>query len=156
MQDNELSLDDIFSRLKKDGKGQSKAIRVPFKFLDSYTREDESIFFGRDDETEELFRKLYSGKLLLVYGKSGTGKSSIINCGLISKIPQEDIYSINIRCGRNAYSNFISEIKKYSGIGQDDPVEILEDIFYKYSKPCCRKDRELLFQIRLGWQNIPP
>jgi len=72
---------------------------------------------------------------LLIYGKSGTGKSSIINCGLISKIPKEDIYSINIRCGKNPYHNFISEIKKYSGISLDDPLEILEDIFYKYSKP---------------------
>jgi WD40 repeat protein len=135
MQDHELSLDDIFSRLKKDGSGLKKEVRVPFKFLDSYRREDESIFFGRDNETEEIFRKLYSGKLLLVYGKSGTGKSSIINCGLISKIPQEDIFTINIRCGKNAYNNFISEIKKYSGISHDNPSEILEDIFYTYSKP---------------------
>ncbi len=135
MPENELSLDDIFSRLKKEGKGLKKEVRVPFKFLDSYKREDESIFFGRDNETEEIFRKLYSGKLLLVYGKSGTGKSSIINCGLISKIPQEDIFTINIRCGKNAYSNFIAEIKKYSRIRNDNPFEILEDIFYEYSKP---------------------
>jgi WD40 repeat protein len=135
MPDHELSLDDIFSRLKKEGNGPKKEIRVPFKFLDSYTREDEGIFFGRDNETEEIFRKLYSGKLLLVYGKSGTGKSSIINCGLISKIPKEDIFTINIRCGKNAYNNFISEIKKYSEIRHDNPFEILEDIFYSYSKP---------------------
>lgn len=135
MQDHELSLDDIFSRLKKDGSGLKKEIRVPFKFLDSYNRDDESIFFGRDNETEEIFRKLYSGKLLLVYGKSGTGKSSIINCGLISKIPQEDIFTINIRCGNNAYNNFISEIKKYSAISHENPPDILEDIFYTYSKP---------------------
>lgn len=135
MPDHELSLDDIFSRIKKEGKDLRKEIRVPFKFLDSYTREDESIFFGRDNESEEIFRKLYSGKLLLVYGKSGTGKSSIINCGLISKIPQEDIYTINVRCGKNAYQNFISEIKKYSAIKQDSPLEILEDIFYEHSKP---------------------
>jgi WD40 repeat protein len=135
MPDHELSLDDIFSRLKKEGQGPKKETRVPFKFLDSYTREDESIFFGRDNETEEIFRKLYSGKLLLVYGKSGTGKSSIINCGLISRIPKEDIFTINIRCGKNAYNNFISEIKKYSGIARNNPFEILEDIFYTYSKP---------------------
>jgi WD40 repeat protein len=135
MPDHELSLDDIFSRLKKEGRDLRKEIRVPFKFLDSYTREDESIFFGREYETEEIFRKLYSGKLLLVYGKSGTGKSSIINCGLISKIPQEDIFTVNIRCGKNAYQNYLAEIKKYSGIKSDYPLEILEDIFYEHSKP---------------------
>jgi WD40 repeat protein len=131
----ELSLDDIFSRLRKGEAGKGKKRRAPFKFLDSYTRDDRNIFFGRDTETEEIFRKLYSGKLLLVYGKSGTGKSSIINCGLISRIPQEDIYPVNIRCGNKAYYNFISEISKHSEQKQNDPIEILEDIFYTRSKP---------------------
>ncbi|KPK83400.1 MAG: hypothetical protein AMS27_13015 [Bacteroides sp. SM23_62_1] len=103
--------------------------------LDSYTIEDKNIFFGRDNETEEIFRKLYSGKLVLVYGKSGTGKSSIVNCGLISKIPQEDIFTLNIRCGKRAYDNFVSGIKKYSKAKLDNTVEILEDIFYEHSKP---------------------
>jgi energy-coupling factor transporter ATP-binding protein EcfA2 len=131
----ELSLDDIFSRLRKGDSEKRKKDRAPFKFLDSYTRDDSNIFFGRDNETEDIFRKLYSGKLLLVYGKSGTGKSSIINCGLISRIPLEDIYAINIRCGNKAYDNFISEISKHSEQKQNDPLGILEDIFYTRSKP---------------------
>ncbi|OQX76505.1 MAG: hypothetical protein B6D61_08685, partial [Bacteroidetes bacterium 4484_249] len=65
--------------------------RNPFKFLDSYTKEDKDIFFGRETELEEIYRKFYKSKILLVYGKSGTGKSSIINCGLVSKIPSEDV-----------------------------------------------------------------
>lgn len=132
---HDLSLDDIFSRLRKEDKAKRKVIGIPFKFLDSYTIDDKNIFFGRDNETEDIFRKLYSGKLLLVYGKSGTGKSSIINCGLISKIPQEDIFTINIRCGRKAYENFVSGIKKHSKSKLDNPFEILEDIFYEQSKP---------------------
>jgi energy-coupling factor transporter ATP-binding protein EcfA2 len=133
--DHELSLDDIFSRKKREGESGRKIMTVPFKFLDSYTKEDKNIFFGRDSETEDIFRKFYSGKLLLVYGKSGTGKSSIINCGLISRIPQEDIYPVNIRCGNRAYENFVTEIKKYSKANLVDPLEILEDIFYEQSKP---------------------
>jgi len=132
---HDLSLDDIFSRLKKDKKGSRKKVGVPFKFLDSYTLGDKNIFFGRENETDEIYRKLYSGKLILVYGKSGTGKSSIVNCGLISKIPEEDIFPINIRCGKSPYNNFISGIRKYSKTDRDRPVEILEDIFYEYSKP---------------------
>ena len=131
----DLSLDDIFSRLQKQDAEQGKEVGIPFKFLDSYTLDDKHIFFGRDKETEDIFRKLYSGKLILVYGKSGTGKSSIIHCGLISRIPQEDIFSISIRCGKEAYKNFISEIKKHSKAKPDHAVEILEDIFYEQSKP---------------------
>lgn len=133
--DQELSLDDIFSRNRKGSDLKNKEIKLPFKFLDSYKREDNNIFFGRDSETEEIFRKFYSGKLLLVYGKSGTGKSSIINCGLISRIPDEDIFTINIRCSDKAYDNFLSEIIKYSKSDLNNPLEILEDIFYEFSKP---------------------
>jgi WD40 repeat protein len=131
----ELSLDDIFSRRKQEDKSGRKITMVPFKFLDSYTRDDKNIFFGRDSETEDIFRKFYSGKFLLVYGKSGTGKSSIINCGLISRIPQEDIYAINIRSGNRAYENLICEIKKHSKSELDNPLEVLEDIFFEHSKP---------------------
>jgi WD40 repeat protein len=131
----EPSLEDIFSSKKIVGvKGNDKAV-LPFKFLDSYTREDKNIFFGRNNETEDLFRKFYSGKLLLVYGKSGTGKSSIINCGLVSRIPNEDVFTINIRCGSKAYENFVSSIKKCTNANQADPYLILEDIFYEHSKP---------------------
>jgi hypothetical protein len=132
---NELSLDEIFSRKRLDGEYGSNKSALPFKFLDSYTRDDKNIFFGRASETEDIFRKFYSGKLLLVYGKSGTGKSSIINCGLISSIPQEDIFPINIRCGNKAYENFISAIKKCSNANQVDPCNMLEDIFFEHSKP---------------------
>jgi WD40 repeat protein len=131
----DLSLDDIFSRIRKEVKDTGEKTHAPFKFLDSYTRDDWSIFFGRESETEEIFRKLYSGRFLLVYGKSGTGKSSIVNCGLISRVPQEDIYAINIRCGNKAFSNFIAEISKHSDIKKNNPIDILEDIFYEKSKP---------------------
>ena len=61
IKNTEPSLDDIFSRKKIVGeKGNDKAV-LPFKFLDSYTREDKNIFFGRDSETEDIFRKFYSG-----------------------------------------------------------------------------------------------
>jgi len=59
----EPSLDDIFSRIRKEDKDKKKEILIPFKFLDPYTSDDKNIFFGRDNETEDIFRKLYSGKI---------------------------------------------------------------------------------------------
>jgi hypothetical protein len=32
-------------------------MKSPFKFLDSYTKDDRAIFFGREREIEELDRK---------------------------------------------------------------------------------------------------
>jgi len=130
------SLDDIYSKIRKDKDIDKKEkITVPFKFLDSYTLEDKDIFFGRDNEIEEIYRKFYKDKILLVYGKSGTGKSSVINCGLMSRIPKQDIYTINVRCGKAAYQNFITELKKHSQEDTDDSAQLVEDIFFKCFKP---------------------
>ena len=41
---------------------QSKS---PFKFLDSYSKEDYSTFFGRDDEISELYYRVFKHKILV-------------------------------------------------------------------------------------------
>ncbi|GAH63153.1 unnamed protein product [marine sediment metagenome] len=64
--------------------------KSPFKFPDSYTKEDKDIFFGRDREIEELYQKVFESKILLVCGVSGTGKSSLIDCGLANKFEDSD------------------------------------------------------------------
>jgi WD40 repeat protein len=75
--------------------------KSPFKFLDSYTKDDREIFFGRDREIEELYQKVFDSKLLLVYGVSGTGKSSLIHCGLANKFQETDWLPLVIRRGGN-------------------------------------------------------
>ena len=69
----------------------------PFKFLDSYNKEDKEIFFGCERETEELYQKVFKSKIMLVYGVSGTGKSSLIICGLANIFQDTDWLPLNIR-----------------------------------------------------------
>lgn len=75
--------------------------RSPFKFLDSYTSEDRSIFFGREQEVEELYQKVFNFKKLILYGSSGTGKTSLVQCGLASKFQETDWMPILVRRGEN-------------------------------------------------------
>ena len=84
----------------------------PFKFLDSYTREDRDIFFGRDREIEEMYQKVFESKMLLVYGISGTGKTSLINCGLANKFEDSDWLPVSVRRGRNVVDSLERELKK--------------------------------------------
>jgi len=86
-------------------------MKSPFKFLDSYTIEDREIFFGREKEIEELYRRLFESKVLLVYGESGTGKSSLINCGLINKISKTEYLPINIRRSDNMLESLSETIE---------------------------------------------
>lgn len=47
-------------------------------------RPDENIlFFGREEQTDELLRRLADNRFLAVVGLSGTGKSSLVQAGLV-------------------------------------------------------------------------
>lgn len=73
----------------------------PFKFLDSYTAEDKDFFFGRDEEIKQLYQMIYQSDTLLLYGASGTGKTSLIQCGLASQFQKHDWLDIFIRRHKN-------------------------------------------------------
>ncbi len=73
----------------------------PFKFLNSYQREDKDFFFGRAEEVEALYQMSFQTRILLVYGTSGTGKTSLIQCGLANKFNSYDWLSLSIRRGNN-------------------------------------------------------
>ena len=85
----------------------------PFKFLDSYTRDDAAIFFGRDKEVETLHTKVFESRLLLVYGVSGSGKSSLVNCGLSSRFQRTDWLPINVRRRTNITQDIIDAASTY-------------------------------------------
>ena len=89
-------------------------IKSPFKFLDSYSLDDRNTFFGRDQEITDLFRKVLEGKILLVYGISGTGKSSLVNCGLASKFDQSDWLPINVRRGGNIIDSLNEAVNRHA------------------------------------------
>jgi WD40 repeat protein len=113
-------------------------IKSPFKFLDSYTREDSEVFFGRDQEITDLYRRIFESKILLVYGVSGTGKSSIINCGLASRFDDSDWLPVNVRRGKNIIDSIneafnkqaISPLKKTLSVS-----EKLQSIYLDHFKP---------------------
>ncbi len=75
--------------------------KYPFKFLNSYGRDDTNIFFGRDEEINELYEMVFQSSVILVYGASGTGKTSLIDCGLAGKFQPHDWLALMIRRGAN-------------------------------------------------------
>jgi len=115
-------------------------MKSPFKFLDSFTKEDKNIFFGRDNETEELYQKVFESKVLLVYGVSGTGKSSLIQCGLANKFEESDWLPISIRRGANINESLFKGIKNYElGIKNEQKIpsvkKLLKNIYLDHFKP---------------------
>ncbi|HEX5732247.1 MAG TPA: hypothetical protein VF131_05370 [Blastocatellia bacterium] len=63
----------------------------PFRFM------DQQIFAARNDEIWDLQSSITIYRAVLIYGDSGTGKSSLINAGLIPKILDEDYVPDRLR-----------------------------------------------------------
>ncbi len=117
-------------------------MKSPFKFLDSYTKDDRAIFFGRDREIEELYQRVFESRLLLVYGASGTGKSSLIHCGLANKFRETDWLPLVIRRGDNLLSSMAESIKSASLTKQSDEIvtetqfkKAVRSLYLDYYKP---------------------
>lgn len=63
-----------------------------------FEREQNGIFFGREAEIDSLRRKIKLVPLTVLYAKSGYGKSSLINAGLLPKLEEESsLEAIRIR-----------------------------------------------------------
>jgi len=97
--------------------------KYPFKFLDSYQREDRGVFFGRDEEINALYELLFQSAAVLVYGASGTGKTSLINCGLAGKFQPHDWLDLMVRRESNINDSLASALEQAGGkieLGSDE------------------------------------
>lgn len=86
----------------------------PFKFLDSFKKGDSNLYFGREEETQEIYQKVFKSNLLLVYGASGTGKTSLIQCGLASQFNEDNWFSVYIKRQSDINTTTITSIIKSS------------------------------------------
>lgn len=57
----------------------------PYAGLAAFEPGDADRFFGRDDVTEELVRRVQERRFVAVFGASGAGKSSVLRAGLVAR-----------------------------------------------------------------------
>jgi len=96
----------------------------PFKFLQAYGPRDQAIFFGRDAELDRMMELLAKGRLLLVYGSSGTGKTSLVQCGLATRFHPADWLPVMIR----RRENFPASLREtLDGLQEGKPRESLTE-----------------------------
>ena len=82
-----------------------------------YRETDQDIFWGRDKEIDDIYYLVSNSDFSICYAKSGEGKSSLINAGLIPLLRERDFLPICIRFTSNNYKekkpnfdNIIGEI----------------------------------------------
>lgn len=69
----------------------------PYKFLQHYGLDDRDIFFGREKETEILVSDIVLGRLVVLFARTGTGKTSLINAGVRPRLLERDYETSFVR-----------------------------------------------------------
>jgi WD40 repeat protein len=62
---------------------------TPYKGLNPYNETDNSIFFGRTDDIQDVVNELLAWPLTILYGRSGVGKSSLLRAGVTHILNEE-------------------------------------------------------------------
>jgi WD40 repeat protein/energy-coupling factor transporter ATP-binding protein EcfA2 len=91
-----------------------------FLLWESFDRTNKQLFFGRDREAQLLYDKTFTSNLLLLYGPSGAGKTSLVRCGLGNMFEKSDWYPIFIRKGDHIVRSLSQALKNASA----DPVKL--------------------------------
>ena len=58
----------------------------PWPWLDPFTEKAEAFFNGREDDSAALERCVVSGTATVLFGKSGLGKTSLLQAGLFPRL----------------------------------------------------------------------
>lgn len=84
----------------------------PFKLFEPYSLKDKNSFFGRRKEIFAIYNLLQQTQLLLIYGASGTGKTSIIQAGLPTAFKLTEWFRIAVRKRDNINDSLRIELDK--------------------------------------------
>jgi RNase P protein component len=115
-----------------------KTTHSPFKFLDAFTFADRDAFFGRDKEIAQLYALVFKTPLLLIYGASGTGKTSLIQCGLANTLDGTDWLPLHIRRNIDVNHSMDLALNEYLPNPQNTEGSLKENIealYQHYLRP---------------------
>lgn len=93
----------------------------PFPGLRPFTEDESNLFFGRDKEVGEIAAKLTNNGFVAVLGPSGSGKSSMVQCGLFHRIKRlsagkdSDWRTISIKPGTDPFGNLADALLSETG-----------------------------------------
>lgn len=119
--------------------------RYPFKFLDAYTLNDSAFYFGRDEEIAAMYEMIFQTDLLLVYGASGTGKTSLIQCGLAAKFQTHEWLSLFVRRGNDINKSLEKALLEAGGDAgaESDDYDWLDQDWTQEVKPATKQNSQL-------------
>lgn len=127
---------DPIAASRERGEKITSVHKSPYKFLSSYEEKDADIFFGRDHDIIVATRKLLSSKLMVLYGKSGFGKTSLIQAGIIPLLIRNGYLPIYARCAGDPVTSIkINTVDRIRQLGESTREDARTQIQQAVSMP---------------------
>ena len=102
-------------------------IQEPFPGLRPFKTCEDYLFFGRDEHVYTMVDRLEATRFLTVIGVSGSGKSSLVNCGLRPALHRgymssadADWHIATCRPGSDPIGNLVKAVREDIGLELDD------------------------------------
>jgi energy-coupling factor transporter ATP-binding protein EcfA2 len=99
----------------------------PYPGLRPFDVGESLLFFGREEQTDELLRRLHDTRFLAVVGSSGCGKSSLVRAGMISSLQSGFMVGAGsrwrfavMRPGAHPLENLATALVDQDGLHGDD------------------------------------
>lgn len=85
------------SEISENSQGSEKIYRYPGVHSFGVEEVYQKLFFGRDREIHDLFQLIRSNRLIVLYGKSGLGKTSLLQAGIFPRLEEIDLLPLRVR-----------------------------------------------------------
>lgn len=73
-------------------------VRCPYPGMAPFQAGDARFFYGREPEIDDMLQRLRHQRFLVVIGDSGSGKSSLINAGLLPRLAESSFFPSGYWC----------------------------------------------------------
>ncbi|HYN20233.1 MAG TPA: ATP-binding protein, partial [Thermoanaerobaculia bacterium] len=110
----------------------------PFPGLRTFEPDEDYLFFGREQQIDELLRRLRTTRFLSILGTSGSGKSSLVRAGLIPSLQGGAMTRAGsswrvaiLRPGEDPMGNLAAALAAPEALGREDDEEDLTRAFFE-------------------------
>ena len=111
----------------------------PWLGLESY--KEGEVLYGRDDDIRDLTQSVLNDTDTLLYGKSGIGKSSILNAGILPAARRNGFVPGMVRLSHKGEDSYLKQIANNIVSSVTPPLEIREVV------PCKDASQESLYEF---------
>ena len=124
----------------------------PFLELFPYQEAQAKYFFGRETDVRNVLEKIYRNNLVLLYGESGVGKTSLIQAGILPVLRSEGFRVVSVRMEPdlgardllNAVQSVVPHAPQSEGPIDSDESATFAEMFHKIAELLCKLEQRLV------------